>query len=193
MRHDHSLGACVAERHLVAALLAALALLLGGCERERRDLSAPPAADSHRPPVRVGTLQPGPRQAADTAKGPFDENAYGISEGQRLFDWYNCTGCHAHGGGGIGPALMDDQWIYGSDSANLYDTIAKGRPNGMPSFAGKIQPKEIWELVAYVRSLAGLTPKTANPARADHLSTSPKPTSVSSGEPPTTQPAEHPG
>jgi cytochrome c oxidase cbb3-type subunit 3 len=173
--------------------LLGLTLLLSACERERRDLREPPDVDMRHPPVRVGTLQPGPRQAVDTGKGPFDENSYGLSEGQRLFDWYNCTGCHSHGGGGIGPALMDDQWIYGSDSANIYDTIAKGRPNGMPSFAGKIPPDQIWELTAYVRSLAGLTPKTANSARADHLSTSPKTPSVSSGEPPTTQPAEHPG
>jgi cytochrome c oxidase cbb3-type subunit 3 len=143
--------------------------------------------------MRIGTLQPGPHQAANEAKGPYDEVAAGISDGQRLFSWYNCTGCHANGGGAIGPALMDDQWIYGSSPANLYDTIAHGRPNGMPSFAGKIPPDQIWKLVAYVRSLAGLTPKTASPARADHLSTSPKPPSISSGEPPTTQPAEHPG
>ena len=35
-------------------------------------------------------------------------------QGKRLFSWYNCIGCHANGGGGIGPPLMDDEWIYGS-------------------------------------------------------------------------------
>jgi cytochrome c oxidase cbb3-type subunit III len=168
-------------------------IALGGCERERRDLREPPTADLRRAPVRVSALQPGPPQPADQALGPYDENAYGISEGQRLFDWYNCTGCHFHGGGGIGPALMDDQWIYGSAPANIYSTIAEGRPNGMPSFGGKIPPNQIWQLVAYVRSLAGLTPKTANPARDDHLATTPQPTSVSSQPPPKTQKAEHPG
>ena len=37
------------------------------------------------------------------------------SQGKRLYTWYNCNGCHANGGGGMGPALMDDKWIYGSD------------------------------------------------------------------------------
>ena len=174
----------------IAALLALLAI---ACERERRDLRDPTAVDFRHPPVRVGTLQPGTRQPSDEAKGPYDEVAAGIADGQRLFSWYNCTGCHANGGGGIGPALIDDQWIYGSSPANLYATIAQGRPNGMPSFAGKIPPNEIWELVAYVRSIAGRAPKTVSSARADHLSTTPKPPSVSSGEPPKTQPAEHPG
>ena len=38
-----------------------------------------------------------------------------IAEGQRLYNAFNCVGCHAHGGGAIGPALMDDLWIHGSD------------------------------------------------------------------------------
>ena len=78
------------------------------------------------------------------------------SEGQRLFGWYNCAGCHANGGGGMGPPLMDDEWIYGSSPENIYTTIVQGRPNGMPSFAGKIPTPQVWMLVAYVRSLSAL-------------------------------------
>ena len=37
--------------------------------------------------------------------------AWHVSEGKRLYDGFNCTGCHAYGGGDIGPPLMDDQWI----------------------------------------------------------------------------------
>src|SRR5881227_440650 len=44
---------------------------------------------------------------------PYDKSAYAISEGQRLFDWYNCSGCHSHGGGGMGPPLIKKEWIYG--------------------------------------------------------------------------------
>jgi cytochrome c oxidase cbb3-type subunit 3 len=32
----------------------------------------------------------------------FEENAYMVSEGKRLFSAFNCVGCHAHGGGGMG-------------------------------------------------------------------------------------------
>ena len=65
-------------------------------------------------------------------------NAYARREGKRLFSWYNCIGCHANGGGGMGPPLMDDEWIYGSEPANIFATIVEGRPNGMPSFGGSI-------------------------------------------------------
>ena len=40
----------------------------------------------------------------------------------------NCAGCHSlGGGGGIGPALLDSEWIYGSDPASIHDTIVYGK------------------------------------------------------------------
>jgi cytochrome c oxidase cbb3-type subunit 3 len=39
----------------------------------------------------------------------------------------------------------------------------------MPSFGGKIPEAEVWKLVAYVRSLSGLTPKAAASNRSDHM------------------------
>ena len=64
---------------------------------------------------------------------------------------------------------MDDVWIYGSDPANIYATIVEGRPNGMPAFGGHIPDNEVWELVAYVRSMSGLAPSGAAPNRDDAL------------------------
>jgi len=71
-----------------------------------------------------------------------------VSEGQRLFEAFNCVGCHAHDGGGIGPALMDAKWIYGGDPAEVYGSIMYGRPNGMPAFNGRIRESEAWEIAA---------------------------------------------
>jgi cytochrome c oxidase cbb3-type subunit 3 len=51
---------------------------------------------------------------------------------------------------------MDDEWIYGSSSANVYWTIVEGRPQGMPAFGGRIPEDEVWRIAAYVRSLSGL-------------------------------------
>ena len=87
---------------------------------------------------------------------PYQENAWGISEGKRLFTQFNCVGCHANGGGGIGPPLMDDEWIYGHRADQIFRAILEGRPNGMPSFAGRIPDYQIWEIAAYVRSMGGL-------------------------------------
>jgi cytochrome c oxidase cbb3-type subunit 3 len=149
-------------------------LALTACQREKRDLRPEPArtvvfADA----ARESTIQPGGRQSTPFVGNPFEGNAYAISEGQRLFEWYNCSGCHAHGGGGMGPPLIKDQWIYGVEPANLFDTIVKGRPNGMPTWGGKIPEYQIWQLVTYVRSLNQLEPKSATPLRSDTIQQDP--------------------
>ena len=92
-----------------------------------------------------------------------------MSEGKRLYENFNCVGCHAHGGGGMGPALMDAKWLYGSAPEQVFATIVEGRPNGMPSFRGKIVDYQLWQIVAYVRSMSGLANKSAAPGRNDDL------------------------
>jgi cytochrome c oxidase cbb3-type subunit III len=142
--------------------------LLSACDREqRRFRENPPSASPSN--VRVSALQPGTVVDTTHVAGPYDNNAWAVSEGQRLFGWYNCSGCHANGGGGMGPPLMDDTWIYGSGPEQIYNTIVQGRPNGMPSFAGKIPTPQIWMLVAYVRSLSALNTTGARSSRADHM------------------------
>lgn len=44
----------------------------------------------------------------------------------------------------------------------------EGRPNGMPSFRGRIPEGQAWELVAYVRSMSGLVSGAA-PSRSESL------------------------
>ena len=154
----------------VAPLLgAALAAALSSCEREQRRFSeVPPTATSYGAVV-LSDLQPGTRTPEVDVATTYEHNAYAISEGQRLFDQWNCSGCHAHGGGGMGPPLMDDEWIYGSEPENIVATILEGRPNGMPSFRGRVSTPQVWQLAAYVRSMSGLTPKDARPGRTDHM------------------------
>jgi cytochrome c oxidase cbb3-type subunit 3 len=64
---------------------------------------------------------------------------------------------------------MDAQWIYGEQPQNIFATIVEGRPNGMPSFRGRVPTQQVWQLVAYVRSLSGQVSKDAAPSRSDHL------------------------
>src|SRR5436853_3999904 len=157
-------------QHIIAlAVLFCVALALAACKREKRDFRPSPPAAASETNVRETTLQPGPQVPVPEAKNEYDENAYAMSEGKRLFENYNCAGCHAHGGGDIGPPLMDEKWVYGSAPQNIYETIVEGRPNGMPAFAGKIPDDQIWQIVAYVRSMSGLTPKDASPTRSDHM------------------------
>src|SRR5215212_8654747 len=151
-------------------LLAAVVLtLLIACEREERRYRELPAASARRNTERLTTLIPGPYTADAHVKNPYEGNAFAISEGKRLYTWYNCVGCHWNGGGGMGPPLMDDKWIYGSDPENIFSTIVEGRPNGMPSFRGKIPDYQVWQLVAFVQSLSGNVPKDAANGRPDSM------------------------
>jgi cytochrome c oxidase cbb3-type subunit III len=147
---------------------------LSTCERETRILRQPPPAQQVINSVQVSGLTPGAEPGPSRAPANvYQESAYTVSEGQKLFDAYNCSGCHAHGGGGIGPPLMDNNWIYGSEPGNIFATILQGRPNGMPSFRNRIPEYQAWELVAYVRSLSGLLPKDVSPSRSDQMNVKP--------------------
>ena len=68
-----------------------------------------------------------------------------------------------------GPALMDDEWLYGSEPAqHLRRRIVQGRPNGMPSFGGHIPEDQVWQIVAYVRSMSGQLRKDVAPIAHRH-------------------------
>jgi cytochrome c oxidase cbb3-type subunit 3 len=92
-----------------------------------------------------------------------------VSQGKQFYKAFNCSGCHANGGGGMGPALMDEKWIYGGDIESIAASIRDGRPNGMPSFAGRIPEDQIWELAAYVRSMSGQLRTDVAPNRNDSM------------------------
>jgi len=165
-----------AARALAAAI--ALAALAAGCEQETRRFVQPPTASDPRaqalamPDLQPGQHGPGMRTSA-TVGGFNEQSAFEIAQGKRLFRWFNCAGCHSKGGGGMGPALMDDQWIYGRDPDTIFATIMDGRPNGMPSFRGRIPEGEAWQIVSYVRSMSGMAPNEAAPNRADDLGGAP--------------------
>ncbi|HEY8562462.1 MAG TPA: c-type cytochrome [Pyrinomonadaceae bacterium] len=155
-----------------AAILVLLFLVSGfaACEREERGFRVKTPDADRINSKQLSTLQPGaPLPASPPVVNEYEGNAYALSEGKRLFEYMNCSGCHAHGGGGMGPPLMDDKWVYGGEPEKIFATIVEGRPNGMPSFRGKLPDYQIWQLAAYVRSLSGQVPKDAAPSRDDNM------------------------
>ena len=156
------------HRRVVALLV--LLFFAASCEREARRYKELPAAASRPESTKVSDLVPGLPSEQQPVLSPYQENAYGIAEGKRLYTAFNCNGCHAQGGGGIGPALMDSKWIYGSSPDQIYSTIAQGRPNGMPTFARLVPSQQIWQLVAYVQALSMQVPRDVAPGRSDDLS-----------------------
>jgi len=159
-------------------LCAALAVALAGCYREKREIQPSPPT-SPEDPTKVSAVLPGSSAALRPGSKPtpdrsyLEENAFAVNQGKRLFRWYNCSGCHANGGGGMGVPLMDNQWRYGHEPQAIYRTIVEGRPNGMPSFGGRIPDDQVWQLVAYVRSMSGQLRKDVAPSRADSLGGAP--------------------
>jgi len=149
----------------ISSVLPLLALLVSGC-----GTSSTPSGAAASGAVQVNDrLQPGRDLRQVTARGR-EGNAYAVSEGKRLYEQWNCAGCHApRGGGNIGPSLMDSVWVYGSAPENIFATIVEGRPNGMPAFRGRINNDDVWKLVAHVRTLAALTSPNVRAGRGEGM------------------------
>src|SRR5579872_619059 len=137
--------------------LALGALVLSACDREERHSRAKPIGETAPAGQSPDTIWPGGKQppTLDARASLYDNNANAIAQGQQLYMQMNCVGCHFHGGGGMGPPLMDDQWRYGGRIDQIAASIAEGRPRGMPSWRGKLTDDQIWDLAAYVRTLSG--------------------------------------
>ncbi|PYL06823.1 MAG: cytochrome c, class I [Verrucomicrobia bacterium] len=156
-------------------------LMLMSCKREERALvTQSPSLEMQRSRYEVNVASNGESARIKTW---FDRNSWSMAQGKQLYDAYNCVGCHAHGGGGMGPPLMDEKWIYGSEPQQIYGSIVYGRPNGMPSFHGKIPDSQVWPIVAYVRSMSGLADQSAANPRDDHMKGPLPPSSVPESTP----------
>lgn len=133
-------------------VLIAVALLSSAC-------GSPETAESSHPPtmppvnVNVGPL-PGIVRAEYDVRNPYAGNQQALAEGRRYFTWYNCAGCHGdHGGGGMGPSLRDEQWLYGSSDPQIAKSIVDGRANGMPAWGVMLTEEQVWQITAYIKSM----------------------------------------
>lgn len=146
-----------AIRRLRRTAAGALCLVTSAaCEGDQPDrVAAPPAGGPIAGVPGEVHIVPGPAYARGmTVENPYAGEASAKKEGERLYGWYNCGGCHgAVGGGGMGPPLRDPDWIYGGDAMSIYESIMEGRPEGMPTWQGKIPEDQAWKIVAYVQSL----------------------------------------
>src|SRR5262245_7290762 len=92
---------------------------------------------------------------SDTVVNPLAGNPAAIQAGTRLFNDF-CADCH--GGGGVGnnkgPALNTGTFKHGGDDAGLFRTIKNGSPGTEMDANANVPDNQIWQLVAYIRSLA---------------------------------------
>jgi cytochrome c oxidase cbb3-type subunit 3 len=141
------------------SIVLAMLLAVGSADALAQQDTAP-TADSGPKSVSVSGLFPsgGAPPRPDPTGRRFEGNQQAIAQGKQLFGAMNCSGCHFNGGGGMGPALMSGHWRYGGQIDQIYASIAQGRPNGMPTWQGILDPTSIWNLAAYVKSLAAPDP-----------------------------------
>ncbi len=145
------------------ALCALLALILSVVACESRDTKEASAGAQPFSTFAIGP-QPGPDRGLPRAENPYANDKTVLADGRRLFNWYNCSGCHGdHAGGGMGPSLRDSLWRYGGDAPSIFASINEGRQFGMPAWGTKIPRDQIWRVVTYIQSLR--TPDEPDPPR----------------------------
>ena len=157
------------RRLLPAATLLAVSLLLGGCEwrwpwESGTDLSRTAGLTSSEvaapgsgvgPPL--GGVPGGLRiEGEPNMANPLTGNPQAIAQGRQLYLAMNCASCHGYEAkGAMGPNLTDKEWRYAGTPAALFNSIAQGRPQGMPSWGRTIPEAQIWSIVAYLQTLGG--------------------------------------
>lgn len=102
-------------------------------------------------------------------RNPYDNDQGAIEEGRFLYVRMNCAYCHGFDGkGGMGPDLTDKAWRYGGSDVDVFNSIYRGRAQGMPAWGSMLPERQIWELAAYVRSLGGANTTRYWPFGSDH-------------------------
>jgi mono/diheme cytochrome c family protein len=104
-------------------------------------------------------------------KSPISDPKSAAGEGQKVFMAAGCNGCHGGtGGGGMGPPLTNEIWIYGSDDDTLFRLIALGSDGlkaegygrkGSESVVGPMpahgkivkSSEDLWKIIAWIRSI----------------------------------------
>jgi cytochrome c oxidase cbb3-type subunit 3 len=87
------------------------------------------------------------------SKNPYAGNRGAEEEGEKVFK-ENCRSCHGEkGAGGFGPKLATAARKYGGSDADLFASVAVGRPGGMPAFLPQLGKERVWKAVAYIRHL----------------------------------------
>jgi len=138
------------RRYATAFAIAALAVVpaCGGTPPKGGTSAAPPPEMTAVGPI------PGPEQDPTGPSNPYASDRTAMAEGRQLFVYFNCSGCHGgRAGGGMGPSLRDEDWLFGNKDAQIFSSIAEGRAHGMPSWHKQLTPDQTWKLVAYIKSL----------------------------------------
>jgi len=150
----------IAVRLTLLSLLLVMVVLLAGCS-----LAAPAPVEQSQPAVQQPSSAPQSQAAAPVQLPARRPNA---AAGAALYQ-EKCAGCHGEQGHGDGTMAAQIQTQFGSPVADLtsdvvarahtpeewYDIVSNGRMSqGMPGFAGSLDPDQRWDVIAYAWTLA---------------------------------------
>jgi cytochrome c oxidase cbb3-type subunit 3 len=91
-----------------------------------------------------------------------------LETGKKVWDRLNCATCHAaDGGGGIGPNLTDEYWLYGGSVKDIFKTVKYGANNGMKAWENDMSAVEMQQVSSYILSLQGSSPADPKPAQGE--------------------------
>jgi cytochrome c oxidase cbb3-type subunit III len=111
--------------------------------------------------VTATTPRRGGNPAAAKLTNPSPGGADAIARGRQTYQRL-CTRCHGPegkgdgGGAGAGgqPAdLTDATWDFGGSDGEVFSAIKEGTSADMESYSERISDTEIWNLVAFIRSI----------------------------------------
>ena len=163
---------------MVLALGGALVVGVGalvGWSREGRTYRLDPPLSSEFEKIRLmpNDISGAPPEVYFKLGEPYENTAYDLSQGKRLYSWFGCAACHGDGRGGAGPSFLDGWWLYGPEMVSVVASIRDGRPHGMPAFRDKMTIDQIWQLAGYVRTIGAYSAKKTAPSRNDDKNTRP--------------------
>jgi mono/diheme cytochrome c family protein len=167
-------------RAMIYRISAAAVMICGATTSACRDSSAAQVDTAGQKPIRTGYSDGGDslRLVAHPEnlpagfplsgrplqlRNPHEGDKQVTQVGAKLFIAYNCIDCHgADGAGAMAPSFQDGRWHFGGSAGAVFESIYQGRPDGMPSWGGRISDDQIWMLTSYVQSLATTDLSTEN-------------------------------
>lgn len=90
--------------------------------------------------------------AAKMNENHYERDEKAVAEGQGIYTG-KCADCHGKDlKGAVAPSLIG-HLKFGEQDPGKYESIAKGRPGGMPAFETELGRDRIWKVLAYVDSV----------------------------------------
>ena len=109
----------------------------------------------------VEAQQPRRDTEAQKLKNSVHGDAASIEAGKKLYRRH-CASCHGPQGkgdgslalsGGTPSDLTDETWDYGSTDGEIFVSIRDGVSSDMLAYKEKLNEKEIWQVVNFIRSI----------------------------------------